>query len=154
MRELKNLATYAAQHRIRGRSYKRNSLLKPLNIILDELDRCPDTRDENEIEFVKTSSKGLITDHVKRIARGVHTEDIYQYVDAFFDEVLEQAHAGNANFLLQRERSIRSAYVVYMRQALAEIFVARGQAKDADEAQQALDRPEADAADGVEDESA
>jgi hypothetical protein len=145
MLELKELATYAAQNRIRGRSYKRNSLLKPLDIILAELDRCPDTRNPNELEFARTSSKGQIEEHVRRVARGVHTEAIYHYVDIFFDDVLKKAHNGNANFLLQRERSLRSAYIVYMRQALAEIFVARGKAKDTADAQQALDNSVDDA---------
>lgn len=142
MKELKKLAIHAARYRIRGRSYKRNSLLKPLDIILAELEHCPDTRNENEIEFAKTSSKGLISEHVKRVARGVHTEDIYQYVDIFFQDVLNQAHHENANKLLQRERSLRSAYIVYMREALAELFMAQGKAKSIDEAQQELDSTE------------
>ena len=37
MQELKELATYAAQNNIRGSTFKRNSLLKPLDIILQEL---------------------------------------------------------------------------------------------------------------------
>ena len=139
MHEIKQLAQYAAQHRIRGRSYKRNSLLKPLNIILDELDRFPD-----EIEFACTSSKGLIYDHVKRIAKGVHEEHIYTYVELFFHEVLEKALACNVNKLLQRERSLRSAYLVYMREALADSFIARGNAKNPDEAMQKLEQAEND----------
>src|SRR5260370_5196026 len=128
MIELKTLTIHDARNRIRGRSYKRNSLLKPLDFILDELDRCPDPQNENEIEFVKTSSKGLIFEHVKRVARGVHEQDIYDYVDLFFDGVLAQAHHRNVNKLLQRERSIRSAYLVYMREELANIFVSKGKA--------------------------
>jgi len=139
MLELKTLAIHAARNRIRGRSYKRNSLLKPLDFILDELDRCPDPQNPNEIEFVKTSSKGLIFEHVKRVAKGVHEQDIYDYVDLFFDGVLAQAHHRNVNKLLQRERSIRSAYLVYMREELANIFVSKGKAGNADEAMQTMD---------------
>jgi len=139
MIELKTLAIHAARHRIRGRSYKRNSLLKPLDFILDELDRCPDPQNENEIEFVKTSSKGLIFEHVKRVARGVHEQDIYDYVDLFFDRVLAEAHHHNVNKLLQRERSIRSAYLVYMREELAKIFVSKGKAGNTDDAMQTMD---------------
>jgi hypothetical protein len=130
MKQLQHVAQFAAQKRIRGRSYKRSSLLKPLDFILAELERCPDPDDPNEIEFARTSSKGLILDHVKRIARGVHEEDIYQYVNVFFDEVLHDAHHGNVNQLLQRERSLRSAYLVYTREALAQIFVERGKAQN------------------------
>jgi hypothetical protein len=139
MIELKMLAVHAARRRIRGRSFKRNSLLKPLDFILDDLDRCPDTQNPNEIEFVKTSSKGLIFEHVKRVAKGVHEQDIYDYVDLFFDGVLKEAHHSNVNRLLQRERSIRSAYLVYMREELAKILVSKGKAGNADEAMQAMD---------------
>jgi hypothetical protein len=139
MIELKTLAIHAARHRIRGRSYKRNSLLKPLDFILDELDRCPDPQNENEIEFVRTSSKGLIFEHVKRVAKGVHEQDIYEYVDLFFNGVLKGAHHGNVNRLLQRERSIRSAYLVYMREELANIFVSKGKASNVDDAMQTMD---------------
>ena len=140
MIELQKLAEHAARNRIRGRSYKRNSLLKPLDFILDELDRCPNTKDDNEIAFAKASSKGFIFDHVKRVAKGVHEEAIYEYVEMFFDEVLEKAHRKNVNRLLQRERSIRSAYLVYMREELAKLFVAKGKAKSADEALQEMDK--------------
>jgi CRISPR-associated protein Csc3 len=150
MQALENLAKYAAAHRIRGRSYKRNSMLKPLDIILDELDRCPNTKDEDELKLVRDGSKGLILDHVKRVAKGVHEDAVYEYVEMFFKYVLNEAHHKNANKLLQRERLIRSAYLVYMRQALAEIFIARGKAKSADEALQVM---ETDASQERDDES-
>ncbi len=68
MQELKELAEYAATNNIRGTSLKRNSMLKPLDIILDELDRCPDPGDPNELELVRTGAKGLIFEHLERIA--------------------------------------------------------------------------------------
>ncbi len=76
---------------------------------------------------------------IKRIARGVHEEDIYTYVDLFFDGVLQEAHHRNVNRLLQRERSLRSAYLVYMRESLAAIFQTSGKARNKDEAMEALD---------------
>ncbi|HET8911467.1 MAG TPA: hypothetical protein VFN23_08405 [Ktedonobacteraceae bacterium] len=152
MNALKDLANHAASRRIRGRSYKRNSLLKPLDIILDELDRCPDTKNEEELELVWTGSKGLIFDHVKRIAKGVHEEDIYRYVDLFREKFFEQSQHRNANRILQRERLIRSAYLVYMREALAEIFVVRGKAKNPQEAMQRIEVAEARDEDPEEDE--
>jgi len=142
MEALKNLATYAASHRIRGRSYKRSSLLKPLDIILNELDRCPNTKSKDEIDLICAGSKGLILDHVKRVAKGVREDAVYQYVDHFFNEVLKEAHYNNANKLLQREQLIKSAYLVYMRQAIADIFIARGKAKNTDEAMQEIQKSE------------
>lgn len=147
MNALENLAKYAAAHRIRGRSYKRNSMLKPLDIILNELDRCPDTKNDEEIGLVRDGSKGLILDHVKRVAKGVHEDAVYEYVNMFFRDVLGEMHHKNANKLLQRERLLRSAYLVYMRQALAEIFIARGKAKNTDEALQSMEIDESQESD-------
>ncbi len=139
MKELQILARYAAQNNIRGSSNKRNSLLKPLDTILQELDRCPDTKNENELELVKAGCKGLIFEHIKRIADAEYkpgrTKEakVYKYVDLFFDEVLAKAHHKDANKLLQRERLIRSAYLVYYRQAIAEKSVELGKAKNIEE---------------------
>lgn len=147
MQALQDLAIYAASHRIRGRSYKRNSMLKPLDIILNELDRCPNTRDPEEIKLICAGSKGLIYEHMQRVAKQVREDAVYEYVEMFFTHVLEQAHHNDANKLLQRERLLRSAYLVYMRQALAEIFIAHGKAKNSDEAMQAIHQAEAQDAD-------
>ena len=65
MQELKELAEYAAFNGIRGTSLKRNSLLKPLDIILQELDSCLDPDDPNELELVRTGTKGLIFEHLR-----------------------------------------------------------------------------------------
>jgi hypothetical protein len=47
MEFLKKMATLAAEEHLRGRSFKRNSILKPLDIILENLERDPkeDVRD-------------------------------------------------------------------------------------------------------------
>ena len=105
---------------------------------MNELDRCPNTKDPDEIKLVCAGTKGLIYEHVQRVAKGVREDAVYQYVELFFNRVLTDAHYGNANKLLQRERLIRSAYLVYMRQALAEIFITKGKAKSPDEAMQAM----------------
>ncbi len=95
MEELKELATFAATNGIRGTSLKRNSLLKPLDIILQELDRCPNPEDGNELELVKTGTKGLIFEHIERIAdakfKPGRTKEgkVNHFVDLFFDGVLE-----------------------------------------------------------------
>jgi hypothetical protein len=140
MQELKELAEYAATNGIRGTSLKRNSLLKPLDIILQELDSCLDPDDPNELELVRTGTKGLIFEHIERIAGANYkpgrTKEgkVNHYVDLFFDEVLKKANHSKVNRLLSRERLIRSAYLVYYRQALAEYFVAKGKARDLTEA--------------------
>jgi hypothetical protein len=124
MQELKELATYAAQNNIRGSTFKRNSLLKPLDIILQELDRCPAPDNANELELVRAGTKGLIFDHLERIADSEYKpgrtkrDKVSHYVDLFFDGVLDKAHHGKVNRLLNRERLIRSAYLFYVREAI------------------------------------
>ncbi len=145
MQGLKELAEYAANNNIRGTSLKRNSLLKPLDIILQELDRCPNPDDPNELELVRPGTTGLIFEHLERIAGANYKpgrtkeSKVNNYVDLFFDEVLRKANHGKVNRLLSRERLIRSAYLVYYRQALAEYFVAKGKAKDTAEASDKMD---------------
>ena len=142
MQELKELATYAAQNAIRGTSYKRNSLLKPLDIIIQELDLCPAPDDANELELIRAGSKELIFDHLDRIAKTEYKpgrtkrDKVNHYVDIFFDEVLSKAHHGKVNKLLSRERLIRSAYLFYLREALpvkSAVGVAVGGPSDSDE---------------------
>lgn len=124
MQELKIVATFAAQNAIRGTSFKRNSLLKPLDIILQELDHCPAPDDLNELELVRAGTKELIFDYLERIAPADYKpgrtkqEKVNYYVDLFFDGVLNKAHHGKVNRLLNRERLIRSAYLFYLREAL------------------------------------
>lgn len=146
MQELKALAEYAATNGIRGSSFKRNSMLKPFDIILQELDRCPNPDDSNELALVRAGTQGLIFEHLERIASANYKPGrskegkVNHYVDLFFDGVLIKAHRGKVNRLLTRERLIRSAYLVYYRQALAEYFVARGQAKNIAEAEGKIER--------------
>jgi len=124
MQELQAMAVYAAENRIKGNTFKRNSLLKPLDIILNELDRCPDPDNRNELELIRAGTKEMIFDHLERIAQSefkpgrTKQEKVGHYVDLFFDEVLKKAHHNNVNRLLGRERLIRSAYLFYLREAL------------------------------------
>src|SRR6266700_1796060 len=126
MQELKELATYAAQNNIRGSTFKRNSLLKPLDIILQELDRCPAPDNANELELVRAGTKGLIFDHLERIADAEYKpgrtkrDKVNHYVDLFFN----------------RERLIRSAYLFDVREAIpvkSKVGVAAGVAGAEDE---------------------
>lgn len=141
MQELRALATYAAQNNIRGTSFKRNSLLKPLDIIMEELDRCPAPDDSNELELIQAGTKELIFDHLERIAKTDYKpgrtkrDKVNHYVDLFFNDVLKKAHHGKVNRLLSRERLIRSAYLFYVRDALPQkplVGIASGAADDTD----------------------
>jgi len=133
------MASLAAEEHIRGRSNKRNSLLKPFDIILENLEREPkqDTRD-----LVRRASERDIFDHIDRIAdvkykpgRGKQ-EQIRKYVDFFFDDLLAKAHDGDVNRLLQRSKLMRSAYLIYYRDALPERAKEQVDTEQAEEAKQ------------------
>ncbi|SRR6266487_4115067 len=66
---LQQLAVYAAHNSIKGSSFKRNALLKPLDIILEELDRCKNPDDKKELAVIRAGTKELIFDHLARIAK-------------------------------------------------------------------------------------
>ncbi len=157
---LKELAVYAVQHSIRGTSIKPNSLLKPLDIILQELDRCPNPDDKMELELIRAAVKALIFDHLKRIAKDEYKpgktkqSKINEYVDLFFDEVLEKAHNGKINKLLSRERLLRAAYLFWVREARAERSVSSGKAKDIKEATDELQSLEETVENGIDEEDA
>lgn len=126
MEPLRKMAALAATERIRGRSLKRNSLLKPLDIILDNLEREPkkDFRD-----LVRSASERQIFDHIDaitepqykpgKVKRERKQDIIHTYVDLFFDDILQQIHQDDVYRLLQRSKFIRSAYLTYYRNAIA-----------------------------------
>src|SRR5258708_20782009 len=129
MEPLKQMATLAAESHIKGRSFKRNSILKPLDIILENLEREPkaDVRD-----LVRRASERQIFDHIDAITEAKYKpglvkreqkmDQIRAYVDLFFDGVLAQAHGGDVNRLLQRNKFIRSAYLTYYRDTMPELM--------------------------------
>jgi hypothetical protein len=127
MEPLKQMAVLAAEEHLKGRSFKRNSILKPLDIILENLEREPN---ENMRDLVRRASERDIFDHIDRITetqyrpglvkRERKQDQIRAYVDLFFDDILAQMHEGDVNRLLQRNKLIRSAYLTYYRNALPE----------------------------------
>jgi hypothetical protein len=149
-RPLQQLAVFAVQHAIRGSSFKRNSLLKPFDIILQELDCNPRPGDKQQEEpMLRAATKQLIFDHLERIARDeehapgkTKMSKVDQYVDLFFDGVLFQLHDGDVNALLDREKFLRAAYLYWVRQALAKMFVSKGLAKDIGQATDELQKEE------------
>jgi hypothetical protein len=143
---LQKLARYAAHSSIKGSSFNRNALLKPLDIILRELDSCTHPDDMKEIAYIRAGTKEFIFAHLARIAGDGHKpgktkqSKVNQFVDLFFDEVLNGEYQGKINKLLAREKLVRAAYLFWVREAWGEIFVARGKAKDAASATDAIEQ--------------
>jgi CRISPR type I-D-associated protein Csc3/Cas10d len=127
MEPLRQMAVLAAEEHLKGRSFKRNSILKPLDIILENLEREPQ---EEMRDLVRRASERDIFDHIDRITEAKYRlglekrekkqDQIRIYVDLFFDGILAKMHEGDVNRLLQRNKLIRSAYLTYYRDALPE----------------------------------
>ncbi len=123
MEALKEMAQLAVKYRIVGRSLKRNSILKPLAIILENLEREPK---EDVRDLTRRASERQIFDHLDRIAGADYTfgkgkqTQVSEYVDLFFEQLLNTAHKGDVYRLLQRDKLIRSAYLLYFYNALPE----------------------------------
>lgn len=121
MEQLQQLARHAWAHRIKSPSLKRNALLKPLDMILTQLEEEP------KPELRATVRAALVEDifaYLERTAspgfkpgRTKH-DAVEQYVTLFFDGVLAEAHHGDVNRLLGRARLLRSAYLFSIRQCI------------------------------------
>lgn len=150
MEPLKRMAVLAAEEHLKGRSFKRNSILKPFDIILENLEREPK---EDVRDLVRRASERDIFDHIDRITAAQYKpglekrerkqDQIRLYVDLFFDGILNKVHEGDVNLLLQRNKLLRSAYLTYYRDALPERTKEQVDAEQAEEAsQQAADTDE------------
>lgn len=127
MEPLKQMAALAAEEHLKGRSFKRNSILKPLDIVLENLEREPK---EDVRDLVRRASERNIFDHIDSITEAQYKlglvkrerklDQIRAYIDLFFDGILEKVHEGDVNRLLQRSKLLRSAYLTYYRDALPE----------------------------------
>jgi CRISPR-associated protein Csc3 len=137
------MAILAAEEHLKGRSFKRNSILKPLDIILENLEREPK---EDVRDLVRRASERDIFDHIDRITEAQYRpgiekrerkqDQIRAYVDLFFEGILEKMHEGDVNRLLQRNKLIRSAYLTYYRDALPERTKEQVDVEQTEEAQQ------------------
>jgi hypothetical protein len=145
MESLKQMAVLAVNEHLKGRSFKRNSILKPLDIVLENLEREPK---EDVRDLVRHASERQIFDHIDAITEAKYKpgfvkreqkmDHIRIYVDLFFDGVLAQAHGGDVNRLLQRNKLIRSAYLTYYRDALPERTREQADTEQVEEVHQAL----------------
>jgi CRISPR-associated protein Csc3 len=121
MQALIELAKIAWRDRIIGRSWERNSLLKPFDMILDAL------KGKSDAFTVETLRAALVEDifrHLEVITPQEYKpgrtkrEKVKDYVDLFCTGLLEGVYRGNINRLLNDEKGLRSAYLFYLREQI------------------------------------
>jgi hypothetical protein len=114
------MADLGWKRRLLGRTLVRSSLLKPLDLILDQLERYPGERPDRLRAAVADEIFAYL-DRVRESDRRpgrAALEAIRAYVGHFFDDLLAGEHHGDVNRLLSRARLIRSAYHQYIREAV------------------------------------
>ena len=121
MKPLQTLAEAAWRDHVIGSSLKRNSLLKPFDMMLDGLEA------KSEAFGLDTLRAQLVEEifrHLEAIAAEEYKpgrtkrEKVKAYVNAFFDGVLNAIYRGNVQKLLADSKPLRSAYLFYMREQI------------------------------------
>ena len=119
--QLQRLAKIAWQNGLRGRTLVKSSLLFPVNEVFQKLGHPGEAADR---ETLKAAAVQDIFDHLSRIADERYKpgrkkrEAIKQFVDLWFDGVLQGVYGGNLRKLLSDEKLIRSAFHFYIREQI------------------------------------
>ena len=119
---LKLMAKLAAEHALRGSSFKRNSLLDPVSLAFDRLRRKSVPLD---LEAVQAATSQAIFDRIERLADPEYKPGapkhakITQFVSVFY-ELLRENYGDNLARFLSDERSLKEAYLFYLNTALQE----------------------------------
>lgn len=132
---LKTMAQLAAEHTIRGSSFKRNSLLDPISLAFDRLRRKSTPLD---LESVQAATSQAIFNRLERLADVQYKpgarkhEKVSQFVTVFY-ELLMNNYGGNLARFLSDEKALKEAYLFYVNAALQarrEERSAKGEADD------------------------
>ena len=128
---LKIMAKLAANHALRGSSFKRNSLLDPVSLAFDRLRRKSEPFD---FEVVQAATSQAIFDRLERLAdlqykpgASKHGQ-VTQFVAVFYD-LLRENYGNNLARFLSDEKSLKEAYLFYLNTALQD---RRGEKADAE----------------------
>lgn len=119
--QLQRLAEIAWKSGIRGRSLEKSALLYPVGEVFAKLGHSSGHVDR---EALKAAAVQDIFDHLSRIADDRYKpgrkkwEATKEFVDVWFDDVLEGVYGGNLRKLLADEKLIRSAFLFYVREQI------------------------------------
>lgn len=118
---LQELARIAWQHRLRGSSLERSSLLYPYNDVMQKIAQLQSNKKLDK-ETLKAAAAQDIFDHLERLAKREgygagrsRLDACVAFVSGWFNDVLETVYEGNARKMLADEKLLRSAYLFYVR---------------------------------------
>ena len=119
--QLQRLAHIAWQNGLRGRSLEKSALLYPVSEVFGKLSHSSGHLDR---ESLKAAAVQDIFDHLYRIADDRYKpgkkkwQATKQFVDIWFDDVLDGVYGGSLRKLLADEKLIRSAFLFYVREQI------------------------------------
>jgi CRISPR-associated protein Csc3 len=119
--QLQRLAEIAWTNGLRGRSLEKSALLYPVGEAFAKLSHSGGHLDR---EALKAATIQDIFDHLYRIADDRYKpgtkkwEAVKQFVDVWFDDVVEGVYGGSLRKLLADEKMIRSAFLFYVREQI------------------------------------
>ena len=119
--QLQRLAHIAWKKGLRGRTLEKSSLLYPIGEVFAKLGHSGGPADQ---KMLKAATAQDIFDHLYRIAPDGYKpgrpkqEAVNQFVDGWFDGVLEGIYGGSIRKLLTDEKLIRSAFLFYVREQI------------------------------------
>jgi hypothetical protein len=137
---LKVMAQLAAEHALRGSSFKRNSLLDPVSLAFDRLRRKSGPFD---LESVQAATSQAIFDRLERLADPQYKpgaakhEKVTRFVTVFY-ELLRENYGGNLARFLSDEKALKEAFLFYLNAALQtrrEEKAAKGEAGNTEQAE-------------------
>ena len=117
---LKIMATLAAEHALRGSSFKRNSLLDPVSLAFDRLRRKSGPLD---LDAVQAATSQAIFDRLERLADPQYKPGaakhgkVTQFVAVLYD-LLRENYSNNLARFLGDEKALKEAYLFYLNTAL------------------------------------
>lgn len=117
---LKTMAQLAAEHTIRGSSFKRNSLLDPVSLAFDRLRRKSTPLD---FDTLQAATSQAIFNRLERLADVQYKpgarehEKVSQFITVFY-ELLMNNYGGNLARFLSDEKALKEAYLFYVNAAL------------------------------------
>jgi CRISPR-associated protein Csc3 len=120
--ELENVARIAVQHRLRGSSFERSSLLYPFDEVMRKLGQLQGSTAVDR-ETLRAAATEDIYAHLDRLATRAgfkmtkaRAEACADFVNGWFDNILTDVYEGKTRKLIADEKLLRSAFLFYVRQ--------------------------------------
>lgn len=117
---IKKMASLAWEAKIKGKTFERNSLLQPINLIFDQIRKPSQVLDT---ETIKASTAQKIFDYLERISdfeigKTKH-QKVSDFTELFFTDLLNKVYKNRLPLLISDEKNLKAAYLFYLRNTMS-----------------------------------